>query len=541
MATINIQTPAIFFTDCLKKEYLFFPVLILFLLLSPVSDAREYGRSSQDVINQSRELIQKNKLEQAEQILLRAIRQDKGNPKLRYSLGQVEEKEGEYSRAVRSYRYATSLDREYLDAYKAWANVELKHGSDDNAISPLGRIVRLEPDNLESLYQLGRIYTAKGSRKGHQYLESALKVDSNHRPSLEGMVAYYKRAGFPYKARKYEERLAALDGGYSPPVETAVRTNDRYSSKKKYGNSTKKYGSATKKYGKSSSDESVYAPYHGPKKTIAVLTFENKVKGSYGSREVGEGLTEMLTTELFKTGHFTLVERSALREIIKEQELGQTGLVRHGTAANVGQLAGAQFLVKGAVTEFKYNASGGGGALAFRGVNLGTKSQSAHVGIDIRIIDSSTGQIIDSYNARAKATSSGMKVGFSRNDLQFGAGGFKSTPLGKATRAAMQKAIGFILDKSRYITWEGAVIKAKRGVVYINRGSNANLKVGDHLILYSKGEDMIDPQTGMNLGGEETRVGRLTLTTVQDKFSKGKAVIEASGYRIKRGDLVQFR
>ena len=61
------------------------------------------------------------------------------------------------------------------------------------------------------------------------------------------------------------------------------------------------------------------------KTRIAVSAFENKVKTPWGdpSWKIGEGLPEMLTTELMKTGRFTVVERQAIGDVVREQELGR--------------------------------------------------------------------------------------------------------------------------------------------------------------------------------------------------------------------------
>src|SRR5262245_9532376 len=89
------------------------------------------------------------------------------------------------------------------------------------------------------------------------------------------------------------------------------------------------------------------------KTRIAVTAFENKVKMPLpdSSWKIGEGLAEMLTTELVKTGQFIVVERQGLSDVVGEQALGQSGLVRGETAARTGQMLGAQIVVRGAVTE----------------------------------------------------------------------------------------------------------------------------------------------------------------------------------------------
>lgn len=282
-----------------------------------------------------------------------------------------------------------------------------------------------------------------------------------------------------------------------------------------------------------------YPPYDGLKKRLAVIRFENKVKTPLldESWKIGEGLTEMLTSELFKTGRFIMVERAALADIVKEQELGQTGLVRKETAAKVGELLGAQLLIMGAVTEFEARSSGGGGGVGYAGFALKLRTESAHVGVDVRLVDSSTGQILKSFNADAKAQSTGIGFAADIGGVSFGSDAFEKTPLGQAAREATYKAVMFIIKEMEVVPWTGRVVQIKDGAVYVNAGANVNLKPGVKLAAYVKGEDLIDPATGLNLGSKDSLVGTVTLREVQDKFSIGS--FSGAG-ALKRGDLVKF-
>ncbi|WXG52135.1 MAG: CsgG/HfaB family protein [Candidatus Sedimenticola sp. (ex Thyasira tokunagai)] len=267
-----------------------------------------------------------------------------------------------------------------------------------------------------------------------------------------------------------------------------------------------------------------YASYTGAKTTIAILGFENKTKGIYGSNELGEGLSEMLSSELLRTNRFILIEREALGAILKEQELGQTGLMRRGSSPKTGGLAGAKLLIKGVVSEFQYKAGGKNMGLAFKGLDFGSKSSTAHVGIDIRVIDATSGQVIASERASAEAESSGFNVGFSKAGApwKINGGNFERTPLGVATRDAIRQAVHFIIEQSKGIEWTASVVKASGEQVYINRGSTSNIRTGDRFVIYSKGESLIDPETGLNLGSDEEFSGSLIITVVKQKYSIGR-------------------
>lgn len=275
---------------------------------------------------------------------------------------------------------------------------------------------------------------------------------------------------------------------------------------------------------------------------IAVTAFENKVKTPIPDArwKIGEGLAEMLTSELSKTGQFIVVERQALGDIVKEQELGQSGLVRGETAAQTGQVLGAQIIVRGAVTEFEEQTSGGGAGVRSRNFSIEGSASSAHVALDIRLIDASTGQVIASHNAAKTVPSAGGGFGARSGNVTFGGDIFFQTPLGQATRAAMQDALQFIMATAfKAVTPSFSIVKVEGGMAYVNAGVNSNVRVGDVFMVYSKGEELVDPDTGLKLGSDERLIGSIRLTNVQEKFSIG-TVLGGAG-TMKRGDLVKVR
>jgi TolB-like protein len=88
---------------------------------------------------------------------------------------------------------------------------------------------------------------------------------------------------------------------------------------------------------------------------VAVWTFDNG--GSYGRdpqdfEALRVGLQQMLLTELAQNSELRIVERSHLREIIEEQDLGTTGRVEPETAARVGRLVGARYMVLGSFIDW---------------------------------------------------------------------------------------------------------------------------------------------------------------------------------------------
>ncbi len=176
--------------------------------------------------------------------------------------------------------------------------------------------------------------------------------------------------------------------------------------------------------------------------------------------------------------------------------------------------------------------------MGFRGLALKLQTQSAHVAVDVRLIDAATAQILSSMNAEASAQYSGLGFGANIKGVQFGSDAFEKTPLGQATREAMHKAVIYIMKEMEAVPWTGRVVQVKDADVYVNAGANVNLKAGAKLAAYVKGEDLIDPASGLNLGSKDTLIGSVTVREVQEKFSIGTF---AGTGGLKRGDLLKYQ
>lgn len=297
----------------------------------------------------------------------------------------------------------------------------------------------------------------------------------------------------------------------------------------------------------------VYEKYVGPKKRIAVSKFDAKgdFVSHYGGYDIGGGLAAQLTTELVKTGRFVVVERTDLTAILREQKLGATKLVSKETAATLGQLTGAQLLVRGSVTEFEANASGGGlrlgGSFGLLGGILGSSSETAVVGIDLRLVDTTTGEVIKATNATGEAESTALSAditqAFSSGKMNIGGDTFSKTPLGQATREAIAKAIRIIIDQMEKISWTAYVMTYTDGLIYVSAGKEAGIRVGDTFSLYRKTKELKDPSTGIVVGFLKSHIGNITIQDVQSKFSAASFAPSGAGKKVTplRGDLVQLQ
>lgn len=90
---------------------------------------------------------------------------------------------------------------------------------------------------------------------------------------------------------------------------------------------------------------------------IAVIEFPN-LEGKV--TDLGKYLAEELTTRLFRTGRFQIIERQLMNKMMEEQKLSATGLIDEKTASKFGRILGVDALTTGTVadlnTSVKINA-----------------------------------------------------------------------------------------------------------------------------------------------------------------------------------------
>jgi len=278
----------------------------------------------------------------------------------------------------------------------------------------------------------------------------------------------------------------------------------------------------------------------GPKKRIAVLKFDIGANAQAGGADLGGGLAAQLTTALVNSGQYIVVERAELASVLREQELGLQKLVPGEGSAQAGQLVGAQLLVRASVTEFEQRTSGGGLRLGigFGGGagTLGAATTTGVVGIDLRLIDTTTGQVVQSQHVESKIDNQALSADVAVHNVSFGGDAFEKTPLGQATRQAIEQAVAFVLAAGRSATWAGRVVDANGDQVFVNAGADAGLRQGDRFVVSTIARQLTDPASGALLGVVEAPLGEIVIVSVQPAYSVAQM---AAPFQTKRGDLIK--
>lgn len=275
------------------------------------------------------------------------------------------------------------------------------------------------------------------------------------------------------------------------------------------------------------------------KKRIAVFDFKDETDfgGGWGRyKTVGEGLSDMLTTELVQSGQYKVLEREELDGLLAEQDLGTQGIVTPESAAKLGQVLGVELAVVGSVTEFGYKDQGGDGAV--KQIGLGYRNQAAVVGVDVRLINTSTSEIVAAEQVRKSKSVKGLKLNTSKVKLD-NRRGFDESMVGKAAREAVQRVTTLVNENVGKIPWKAKVITLNSGSVYINAGATDGIKAGDQFFIYNEGESLVDPDTGLKLGSIETKIGKIKV--VDPNIGDGKAsqcqILDGNGF--EKGNIVK--
>ena len=150
--------------------------------------------------------------------------------------------------------------------------------------------------------------------------------------------------------------------------------------------------------------------------TVSVPEFKNTVTNAWWWQgPVARDLSHALANELQSAGGLQIVERQNIKAVLSEQELAELGIVPKSspTAAQKGQMKGAQYIILGTVTSYDtstdVNSSGGGMSFMGFGGRKQTTITKDYVAIDIRVVDSTTGSIVGHRTVEGRARNSSVQ------------------------------------------------------------------------------------------------------------------------------------
>lgn len=247
--------------------------------------------------------------------------------------------------------------------------------------------------------------------------------------------------------------------------------------------------------------------------------------------EFRQAIYEKLVKKLMETGKFMVLEREAMEALLNEKAIKEENTGQD----QKGKIVPAQFLVKGALTDFEMNSKGGGGGVSIGGsigsVRLGGKVTEAKVGMNVRMFDVDTSELLATESASKSVQAKGFDVGGWVNSVGADFGAYERSPLGEATTKAIDQAVDLIVKKLGSQPWQCLVADYddKEKELTLNAGSEVGVSEGNVFEVYKVTKVIKDPETGAILGKKTAKIGTIKVTSVEKKFSLA-SVIDGEGF-----------
>ena len=259
------------------------------------------------------------------------------------------------------------------------------------------------------------------------------------------------------------------------------------------------------------------------KKSVAVMPLEN-VSG-YDEEKVAEIMTEQLIVAIHSAGIYTVVERTQLGAILREQGF-QNVAVDPDKAVELGKLSGADYTLVGKVTMAFIEQNPTAHAVATIGAALGlggiqeTAGGFIHkfkgkIGLEYRLVDNTTGEIITAKIVEGNKSGSSVASAFHN--------------------ACKNAADNFLKDIDGVNPFRARVAEISGADIYIDRGSDSGLRRGEILIVARETSPII--VNGKVVGMKQNEVGKIKVVEVNSDYAICKA--EEHSNAIQKGDIVK--
>lgn len=257
--------------------------------------------------------------------------------------------------------------------------------------------------------------------------------------------------------------------------------------------------------------------FKGLKRKVAIARFSNETSAGAAylldsnNDRIGKQASDILAARLGETHKFILLERSDLNRIRDEKAISHLDK----------SVVGADYLIIGSVSEY------GREAVSETGIFSRNKRQKAHVKVNVRLVDVTTGQIIDSEEGTGEALSEANTV--------FGVGahaGYDTTLDDKALSAAISKLVSNIIENLMDKPWQAYLIGQQDGLYIMTGGKSQGVKINDVFNLVEKGKTVRNPQTGLDIQLPGKPVGKFQVVA-----QAGQGNNEISLGRVTEGSI----
>lgn len=242
-------------------------------------------------------------------------------------------------------------------------------------------------------------------------------------------------------------------------------------------------------------------------------------------RRTADSMGQQLIDRVHNTRKFSVVSRSDLETLLKDQEL--QAMLSNPSDANVArafEIAGCKYALITTIDDFQdvEEVLRGEG-----GIVLATK-RVVRLSAVAKIYDTTTGLLLESANFQLSNLDGNKEVfGVSKD------GDRNDAMMTAMAREMAQRAADRVLD----VIYPAKIIALTGKTVTLNRGDGTGIAADQIWDVFALGEALIDPDTGENLGTEEVLIGIVQITAVTPKFSRGQIIED---YGVEKAQVLRL-
>lgn len=220
----------------------------------------------------------------------------------------------------------------------------------------------------------------------------------------------------------------------------------------------------------------------GLKRKVAIGRFSNETQYSKSifydkdNDPMGKQASDILAAKLAASEKFLLIERQDFDKIVNELNTG----------GGISQTIGADYLIIGSITEY------GRKTIGTQKMFNSSKKQVVEAGVNLRLVDVSTGLVIYSGEAKGEAET------VDKRTMGLGTtADYDATLSDKAITAAISQLVEHVINKCMDKPWRAYLLSVEEGNYIISGGKSQGIKVGDTFAIMQNGRKVKNPQTGI--------------------------------------------
>lgn len=252
----------------------------------------------------------------------------------------------------------------------------------------------------------------------------------------------------------------------------------------------------------------------------ALSTKMARANKSLQLEQVTEAMDSQLIDRLNAGRKFKIVAGSALKDVIKSQDLQNSGNYNLSDPVTAQQFkaAGIKWLLVTVFDDFEDQTQ----RLNDPQTQTTTTVRRLRMTASCQIYDTTTGRMMESASTTLSTNRNAETLNEATNDAEI---------TDDMLLPLVRRMAEWVSTKVSDVAFPIKVIARTDKQVTINRGEDSGVSVGQIFTASAQGAELKDPDTGEVLGREEVAVGKVRITEVTPKFSKGE-VLEDFGVAI---------